>query len=105
MSRFEGFPHVTKAQQFSRSWIVEEFFPLTDQMEKVFKGCEGDQLRGKRMVSFFYDPSTRTRASFEFAMDYLGGKVVFSTENAGEFSSAKKGETTKDTTRVLYGYR
>jgi aspartate carbamoyltransferase catalytic subunit len=43
--------------------------------------------------------------SFEMAMDYLGGRVVFSTENAREFSSAKKGETLKDTFRVVNRYR
>jgi aspartate carbamoyltransferase catalytic subunit len=56
------------------------------------------------MVSFFYQSSTRTRASFEFAMDYLGGKVVFSTENAREFSSGAKGESLKDTIKVLNRY-
>ncbi len=56
------------------------------------------------MISLFYESSTRTRASFEIAMDMLGGKVVFSTENAREFSSASKGETLRDTIRVLNRY-
>ena len=57
------------------------------------------------MVTFFYEPSTRTRASFEFAMDLLGGRVIFSTENAKDFSSAVKGEDIEDTMRVLSRYR
>lgn len=44
------------------------------------------------MSTLFYEPSTRTRLSFESAMARLGGTVL-STESAGEFSSAAKGET------------
>ena len=44
------------------------------------------------MSTLFYEPSTRTRLSFESAMCRLGGTVL-STESAGEFSSAAKGET------------
>ncbi len=104
-TRFDGWPHVIKAQQFSRNWLERKFLPLTDEMEVLFenKGCE--LLRGKRMISFFYQPSTRTRMSFEFAMDYLGGRVVFSTENAREFSSGAKGETLSDTINVINRYR
>jgi len=51
----------------------------------------------------FYEPSTRTRLSFESAMMRLGGRVI-STENAREFSSAAKGETLEDTIRIVDGY-
>ncbi|HEV2129353.1 MAG TPA: aspartate carbamoyltransferase, partial [Thermomicrobiales bacterium] len=51
----------------------------------------------------FYEPSTRTRLSFESAMLRLGGQVI-STENAREFSSAIKGETVEDTVRIIAGY-
>jgi aspartate carbamoyltransferase catalytic subunit len=104
-AHFDRWPHIVCAQQFSRKWLEEEFLPLTDQMQKIVDigGCSS--LEDKRMVSFFYQPSTRTRMSFEMAMDYLGGRVVFSSENAGEFSSAKKGETLADTFRVINRYR
>jgi aspartate carbamoyltransferase catalytic subunit len=46
-------------------------------------------LRGKTVVNLFYEPSTRTRFSFESAMQKLGGSVI-STENAQYFSSAIK---------------
>lgn len=49
-------------------------------------------LEGYLMATLFYEPSTRTRLSFEAAMRRLGGEVL-TTENAREFSSAAKGET------------
>ena len=49
-------------------------------------------LEGRIMATLFYEPSTRTRLSFESAMARLGGTVL-STESAGEYSSAAKGET------------
>jgi aspartate carbamoyltransferase catalytic subunit len=104
-TRFDGWPHVICAQQFSREWLEKIFLPLTDEMQEVFENRGCDILKGKRMVSFFYQPSTRTRMSFEMAMDYMGGKVIFSSENAGEFSSAKKGETINDTFSVINRYR
>ena len=55
------------------------------------------------MASLFYEPSTRTRFSFESAMLRLGGSVI-TTENAREFSSAAKGESLADSTRIMNGY-
>ncbi len=104
-TRFDGWPHVIESQQFSREWIEGQFLPLTDEMEEIFNKGGSDILAGKRMVTFFYQPSTRTRMSHEMAIDYLGGRVVFSSDNAGEFSSAKKGETLEDTIRVINRYR
>ncbi len=63
----------------------------------------GMPLRGKIMASLFYEPSTRTRFSFESAMHCLGGSVI-TTENAKEFSSAAKGETLEDSVRVIGNY-
>jgi len=104
-TRFEGWPHIVEAQQFSREWIEGQFLPLADHMQEIFEQGGSDILGGKRMVSFFYEPSTRTRMSFERAMDCLGGRVMFSSDNAGEFSSASKGETLTDTIRVINRYR
>lgn len=56
------------------------------------------------MITLFYEPSTRTRASFQMAMSKLGGEVVFSTENARLFSSVAKGETLEDTIKIFAGY-
>jgi aspartate carbamoyltransferase catalytic subunit len=60
-------------------------------------------LAGYTLATIFYEPSTRTRLSFETAMHRLGGNVV-STENAREFSSAIKGESVEDTVRIVEGY-
>ena len=97
--------HIIESQQFNRDFLEKKLFPLAKEMEKVAKEGGSDILTGKRMITLFYEPSTRTRASFEMAMDLLGGKVVFSTENARQFSSAAKGETLEDTIRILNGYR
>lgn len=60
-------------------------------------------LNRKILATLFYEPSTRTRLSFEAAMQRLGGQII-STENAGQFSSAAKGETLEDTIRVVEQY-
>ncbi len=60
--------------------------------------------RGAHVFTLFYEPSTRTRLSFETAAHNLGLGVI-GTENAREFSSASKGETIEDTIRVLNQYR
>lgn len=60
-------------------------------------------LEGRLLITDFYEPSTRTRLSFEAAMNYCGGRVI-GTENAAEFSSAKKGESIADNFRVISGY-
>ena len=96
--------HIIRSQQFDRQFLEKELFPLTREMEEVAKKGGTPCLAGKRMITLFYEPSTRTRASFEMAMDLLGGRVVFSTENARQFSSAAKGETLEDTIKILDRY-
>lgn len=104
-AHFNGWPHVVKSQQFSREWIEKEFFPLAREMKEVFHSGGNSILREKRMVVLFYQPSTRTRGSFQMAMSYLGGEVSFATENAEEFSSAHKGESLDHTIKVWCRYR
>lgn len=60
-------------------------------------------LGGKVCATIFYEPSTRTRLSFESAIAKLGGSIL-STESAGEYSSAAKGETLEDTIRTVENY-
>ncbi|XP_057461088.1 aspartate carbamoyltransferase, chloroplastic-like [Actinidia eriantha] len=94
---------VIEAQQFDRD-ILNSIFEVTREMEKVEKNSPGSQiLKGFLMATLFYEPSTRTRLSFESAMKRLGGEVL-TTENARDFSSAAKGETFEDTIRTVEGY-
>ncbi|XP_071725697.1 aspartate carbamoyltransferase, chloroplastic-like [Rutidosis leptorrhynchoides] len=94
---------VIEAQQFDRD-ILSAIFEVAREMEIIEKKSRGSQiLNGYLMSTLFYEPSTRTRLSFESAMKRLGGEVL-TTENAREFSSAAKGETLEDTIRTVEGY-
>ncbi len=80
---------------------LEELFLLADKIieapERYRKACEG-----KLLATLFYEPSTRTRFSFEAAMLRLGGQVIgFSEPNS---SSVAKGESISDTIRTVACY-
>lgn len=80
---------------------LEEIFDLADAIiddpEKYVHACDG-----KLLATLFYEPSTRTRFSFEAAMLRLGGKVIgFSEPNS---SSVAKGESIADTIRTIACY-
>ena len=96
--------HIYEAQQFNRE-LLEIVFTVADDMKSSLAGDNqyARELEHAIMASLFYEPSTRTRFSFESAMCRLGGKII-TTENAREFSSAAKGETLYDTIRVMSGY-
>jgi aspartate carbamoyltransferase catalytic subunit len=84
--------HVVDSKEFTRD-CLELVFDVAEEMEKVKPGTpESKILEGYCMATLFYEPSTRTRLSFEAAMGKLGG-IILSTESAGQFSSAAKGET------------
>jgi aspartate carbamoyltransferase catalytic subunit len=92
--------HVVEVAQFDRP-ALERLFAATDRMRDLPR--RSAPLAGYTLATIFYEPSTRTRLSFETAMHRLGGNVV-STENAREFSSAIKGESVEDTIRIVEGY-
>ena len=92
--------HLMSPLDFSTEEL-EELMDLADDIrlhpEKYAKSCEGQKL-----ATCFYEPSTRTRLSFEAAMLNLGGSVLgFSSADS---SSAAKGESVSDTIRVISGY-
>lgn len=90
--------------QFSDAGLLNALFDSAEDLQqKTTQGVLASSMRGRILASLFYEPSTRTRFSFETAMQRLGGSVV-STENASQFSSAVKGETLEDTIRVVSGY-
>src|SRR5256714_6624726 len=93
--------HVVESQQFSRS-LLEELVARSEEIKREPHRFMG-RLAGQLMAALFYEPSTRTRLSFEAAMLKLGGRTI-GTDNAREFSSAAKGETLEDTIRIVSGY-
>jgi aspartate carbamoyltransferase catalytic subunit len=96
-SRFKG-RDVISVLDFSKE-DIEYLFKLTDHyLSNGYK----EVLRGKVMAVAFFEPSTRTRLSFEAAMNRLGGSVIgFSSE---EGTSVAKGEKFVDTIRMLDSY-
>jgi aspartate carbamoyltransferase catalytic subunit len=80
---------------------METIFNIADQMSDSIDK-QGDLCRGKVMASLFFEPSTRTRLSFEAAMHRLGGSVI-SAVDIGSTSLAK-GESIADMARVIGSY-
>ena len=84
----------------------EEIISILDDAERLLPVAKGDLylplLQGKILGNLFFEPSTRTRMSFETAMKRLGGDVV----NLGDVktSSVVKGETLFDTIQMVDGY-
>lgn len=98
-----GWPHVLRAQQFDPP-ALDSVFREAKLAEEIVNSGGSNLLKGKIVLTLFYEPSTRTRLSFEFATYHLGGRVL-SSEAAREFSSAAKGESIEDTIRVVCRYR
>lgn len=96
--------HIVSTRQFLDRNKIGKIFDSADFLEKAdLKNKIPPLLKNKILACVFYEPSTRTRFSFEAAMLKLGGEVI-STENAGHFSSAIKGETLEDSIRIISGY-
>src|ERR1700680_219395 len=93
--------HVIESQQFTRS-VLEDLLARAEEIKAETHRFSG-RLNGRVMAALFYEPSTRTRLSFEAAMWGLGGQTM-GPDNAREFSSAAKGETLEDTIRIVSGY-
>ncbi|MBR2916784.1 MAG: aspartate carbamoyltransferase [Clostridia bacterium] len=83
---------------------VSEIEELTQIAEDIIKDPEKyqEKCRYKKLATLFFEPSTRTRLSFEAAMMELGGKVIGFSEATS--SSAAKGESVSDTVRVVGCY-
>ena len=82
---------------------IERIFELADEFAAALEQRKPlDLASGLIMATLFYEPSTRTRLSFESAMHRLGGAVISSAEMKA--SSAIKGESLADTVRVVSAY-
>ncbi|MFC2039086.1 aspartate carbamoyltransferase, partial [Chloroflexota bacterium] len=80
---------------------IEALFTLTDGMAETLYG-QTDVCHGKILASMFFEPSTRTRLSFEAAMHRLGGNVISSVDIGA--TSLAKGESIADMSKVVGSY-
>jgi aspartate carbamoyltransferase catalytic subunit len=100
----EKLRHVLSNKQFEDPELLEYLFVSAEQLERDDAARMLDRaLQGRILATLFYEPSTRTRFSFESAMQKLGGGLL-TQENASDNSSAAKGETIADTIRVVGNY-
>ncbi len=95
--------HIISARQFKKE-DLEKVLARAAEMEAQCKSGKVEKLlKDKIIASIFFEPSTRTRLSFETAALKLGAQVI-SAENAMENTSTYKGETIEDTTKILCSY-
>src|SRR6202008_272789 len=94
--------HVVESQQFTVPLLME-LFERTRGMERVVARGGSLDFQNRIMATLFYAPSTRTRFSFEVAMQRLGGRVL-STEHARNFSSEIEAEQVEDSIRIIGNY-
>jgi aspartate carbamoyltransferase catalytic subunit len=80
----------------------EEYLKIMELSQKFEDNPNQSLLKGKVVATLFFEPSTRTRLSFETAINRLGGKIIgFSDSNS---SSVSKGETLHDTIKMVSNY-
>jgi aspartate carbamoyltransferase catalytic subunit len=94
--------HVIESQQFTLPLLME-LFDRARGMERIVARGGSLDYQHRIMATLFYAPSTRTRLSFEAAMQRLGGRVL-STEHARAFSSEMEGEQVEDSIRIIGSY-
>jgi aspartate carbamoyltransferase catalytic subunit len=97
--KFKG-RDIISIKDFTREEI-DYILKIAKAMEPIAKSSS-DMLRGKTLATLFFEPSTRTRLSFEAAMQRLGGSAIGFAE--AEIASVKKGENLADTVRVVEKY-
>lgn len=95
--------YVSSVEQLADKKLLNRLFARATEL----RGLPGDNypqpLKNKVIASLFFEPSTRTRFSFETAVYRLGGNII-TVENGNLSSSTVKGETVEDTIRTLNGY-
>lgn len=83
-------------------YTKEEILEVLARATEFEKNPNCNLLEGKVVASLFFEPSTRTRLSFETAINRMGGRIVGFTDSSS--SSVTKGETLKDTTKMVSNY-
>lgn len=91
--------HILSTDQFDKERLLK-LFEEADKMEQVLEVGGEDILHGKIMATLFFEPSTRTRFSFESAMLRLGGQVISNADMLNT-SSLRKQETLEDTGKTV----
>src|SRR5450759_5411703 len=81
---------------------TEEILRILDLTEEFEKEPNRKLLEGKVIATLFFEPSTRTRLSFESAINRLGGKIIGFSDASS--SSVSKGETLNDTISTINSY-
>ncbi len=97
--KFKG-RDIISVKDFARD-DIDYVLRIAEAMEPLVKSGS-DMLRGKMLATLFFEPSTRTRLSFEVAMHKLGGSSIGFAE--AEIASVKKGENLADTIRTVESY-
>lgn len=98
----DGAQHLLSVAQFDRE-AIDELFRLADVMQPIARRRKVSRvLEGAVLANLFFEASTRTRVSFGAAFCRLGGSVCDTT--GFTFSSMAKGESIRDTSRVISGY-
>ena len=94
--------HILHGNQFSKE-DLDKIMQVADEFEQgLEKGQTYDLMKGKVLAALFFEPSTRTRLSFESAMLRLGGGII--SVASGATSSAAKGESIGDTALTVSQY-
>lgn len=94
---------VLSIRQFTDKALLTKLFEAAEKMQALPPAEYPNLLEHLTVATIFYEPSTRTRLSFETAVQNLGGHII-TTENAAQFSSAMKGESLEDTIKVINCY-
>ena len=83
-------------------YTKEECLKIIDLAAEFEKSPRRDILHGYVVATLFFEPSTRTRLSFESAVNQLGGKIIGFSDTGT--TSVTKGETLKDTIKIVSNY-
>jgi len=93
---------MTKSLISIRDFSKEEILHILDVADEFEKNREQNFLQGKVIACLFFEPSTRTRLSFETAVNRLGARVIGFPDSRN--TSVSKGETLEDTIRIVSNY-
>ena len=92
--------HILDSRQFGRDWLEGVLFPRTAELQRMPTSKLPKPLLDKHLFYLFYEPSTRTRVSFEMATRLLGGSVT----GMDSFEHRPEDELLEDRVRVLNEY-